>query len=276
MTYQHIYFSENFPDARLEAYIHDTHAELVIDKRKAIIVCPGGGYAFLSEREAEPIALSYAAAGLNVFVLRYSLLDKASGYAPLIEACLAIKYIREHCEELKVDPKYVYITGFSAGGHLSAWAGCMWNSPKVTEHLNGADAKICKPTATLPCYPVITSNPKYGHMGSYDVLVGNCNEEVDETCFSLERYVDKNTSPSFIWHTATDAAVHAMNALLYAEKLCEHGVPFELHIFPCGGHGLALCNKETWIGEPGLLNPYVEQWVKMAIHWVNECPFEQK
>ena len=90
MTYKVINHTEAYPDSRIEAYIHEPYAELQIGKRKAMIVCPGGGYGWLSEREGEPVALQYFAAGLNVFVLRYSVQKNAENYAPLIEACLAI------------------------------------------------------------------------------------------------------------------------------------------------------------------------------------------
>jgi len=275
MKHETIYFTDEFADVALEAYIHQYHDELCISKRKAIIICPGGGYQFLSEREAEPIALAYMAAGLNAFVLRYSIKEKASNCAPLIQACLAIKYIREHCDELYVDPEYVFITGFSAGGHLSAWTGCMWHSPKVTAHIGNADPSICKPTATVLCYPVITADPTYRHTGSIQVLNGMQLDEEGLSEFSLENRVDERTSPAFIWHTAPDAGVPVKNSILYAEKLSEFNIPFELHIFPVGGHGLALCNKETWSCNPGLVYPYVEQWIDMAINWVTECPFKK-
>ena len=87
---------DRYPDCTVTTYIHDPHAELKIAKRRAIIVCPGGGYCFLSEREAEPIALQYFAAGLNVFILRYSIREKAVDYAPLIESALAVKHVRDH------------------------------------------------------------------------------------------------------------------------------------------------------------------------------------
>ena len=85
-----------FPDCTLTTYIHEPFAELNISTRRAMIVCPGGGYEFLSDRESEPVALQYFAAGLNVFVLRYSVKDASAAYAPLIEAALAVKHVRDH------------------------------------------------------------------------------------------------------------------------------------------------------------------------------------
>ena len=270
-----INFTEEYEDSRLEAYIHEPYDEIKISKRKAIIVCPGGGYGWLSEREGEPVALHYFAAGLNVFVLRYSVREKATNYAPLIEACLAIKYLREHCDELYVDPNYVFITGFSAGGHLAAWTGTMWHIPEVAAHIGDTNIEICKPTATLPCYPVIAAIPGVRHTGSIKVLNGGNDDEEGMARFSLEKFVDEKTSPAFLWHTFNDACVPVMNSLLYAEALTNNNIPYELHIFPDGPHGLSLCNSQTSNGQPMMESTYVAQWLPMAIRFVTECPFER-
>ena len=277
MIHETVRFAEKFEDAYLESYIHSHDSTLKISKRNAIIVCPGGGYTNLSEREAEPVALRYFAAGLNVFVLRYSVGAKAANCAPLIEACLAIKYLRDNCGALHVDPDHVFITGFSAGGHLAAWAGCRWHSPEVCAHLDGADPEICKPTATIPCYPVITSTPGCRHPGSFWVLNGMLKDDkgmiLDEegmSRFSLEQYVDERTSPAFLWHTANDGTVPVQSSLFYAAKLAEYNIPFELHIYPQGPHGLALSNKETWVGSSAHYNQYVAGWIDLALHWISE------
>ena len=290
MIYKHINHAEQFPDSRIEAYIHDPHDELAIGKRKAIVVCPGGGYGFLSEREAEPIALQYFAAGLNVFVLRYSILEKAANnYAPLIEACLAIKYIREHCDEFYVDPRYVSIIGFSAGGHLAAWTGCAWHSPEVRAHIGDAEPEICKPTSTILSYAVLTSDPRYRHTGSLWVLNGMPTESdtlpkdengwvIDEegmARFSPENMVDERTSPAFLWHTVEDACVNVQNSLRYASRMKEHNIPFEMHIYTNGPHGMSLCNGETGSQRDDLVDPYIAQWLPLSIHWLLECPFEK-
>ena len=275
MIYQTIQHTEKYADSFIEAYIHTPHAELQIGKRRAIIVCPGGGYGWLSEREAEPVALQYFAAGLNAFVLRYSVKEKAVDYAPLIEACLAIKYLRDHADELNVDPNYVFITGFSAGGHLAAWAGTMWHIPEVQAHIGDAAPEICKPTATLPCYPVISALPGVRHDGSIQYLNGcKAGDEEGMARFSLEKAVSEKTAPAFLWHTANDGCVPVMNSLLYAEALTKYRIPYELHVYPKGPHGLSLANKETWVNNPNIDIPYIAEWIKMAINWVKNCPFE--
>ena len=263
-----------YPDCTLTTYIHDPHAELNIATRRAIIVCPGGGYQFLSEREAEPVALQYFAAGLNVFILRYSVKENALNDAPLIESALAVKHIRENADRYFVDPAYIFITGFSAGGHCAAMCGTLWNHPVVREALGidrgEAPEGINRPTATVLCYPVITANP-FAHRGSIDTLCGYPSEDTDGAYhFSVELHVDKTTSPAFIWHTFNDGAVPIQNTLLYASALADAGVPFEYHVYPDGVHGLSLANRETWVGLPTHYNPTCQGWIDDAIRYVKE------
>lgn len=263
-----------YSDCVVNTYIHDDVPELNMDPRRAIIVCPGGGYQFLSDREAEPVALQYFAAGLNVFILRYSVQDKALNDAPLIEAALMVKHVREHAEEYHVDPAYVFITGFSAGGHCAAMCGTLWNHSVVREALGiergEAPEGINRPTATVLCYPVITAN-SYTHRGSIDTLCGYPSEGTDGAYhFSVELHVDKTTSPAFIWHTFNDGAVPIQNTLLYASALAEAGVPFEYHVYPDGVHGLSLATTETWSKLPTHESTTCAGWIKEAIRYVKE------
>ena len=262
------------PDCTLTTYIHDVNDELIVPARRAIIVCPGGGYEFLSERENEPIALQYFAAGLNVFVLKYSIMENAANDAPLIEGALAVKHIREHAEEYHIDPKYVFITGFSAGGHFSAMCGTLWNDPVVREALGidrgEAPEGINRPTATVLCYPVISGGP-FAHRGSINRLCGGPSEgTAGADRYSLELHVDATTAPAFIWHTFDDTVVPIQNSLLYANAMAAAGVPFEYHVFTTGVHGLSLCNKETWCGSPDLISDVCSVWIKDAIRYVTE------
>ena len=274
MRTETLVFDPRYPDCTLTSYIHDPHEELNISTRRAIIVCPGGGYQFLSEREGEPVALRYFAAGLNVFVLRYSIREKAAGDAPLIESALAVKYIRDHAEEYFVDPAYVFITGFSAGGHCAAMCATMWNDPAVREALGidrgDAPEGINRPTATVLCYPVITGGP-FAHRGSIDSLCG-CPSEGTEGAdrYSLELHVDKTTPPAFIWHTFNDPVVPIQNTLLYTAAMAAAGVPFEYHVYPDGAHGLSLCNTETWSNIGYMLNPHCAYWMDASIRYLKE------
>ena len=241
--------SPDYRGATITAYIVDNTPELKLAPRRAVIVCPGGGYRFLSDREAEPIVMQFLAKNMNVFLLRYTVGQQktetsagAVGYAPLIEAGLAIKFVRDHAEEYGTDPSKVFILGFSAGGHVAASAGTLWNIPEVRDAI-GVSAGECpeginRPDGTILCYPVITGGDK-AHKGSVKNFSGH-NDLTDEDIerFSLELHVDDTTAPAFIWHTASDTTVPVENSLMYATALSAHKIPFELHIFPAGKHGL--------------------------------------
>ena len=265
---------DRYPDCTLTTYIHDPHSELNIPYRRAIIICPGGGYSCLSEREAEPVALQYFAAGLNVFILRYSIRENAVNDAPLVESALAVKHVRSHAEEYFVDPAYVFITGFSAGGHCAAMCATLWNDPAVRNALGidrgEAPEGINRPTASVLCYPVITGG-HFAHRRSIDNLCGYPSSDTEGALrYSLELHVDDTTPPAFIWHTFNDNSVPIQNSLLYANAMAAVGVPFELHIYPDGVHGLALCNRETSVGKPRLESPVCADWIKDAIRYVKE------
>lgn len=267
MLHKTIQLSDKFPGATLTTYVSYDPAELKMPPRRAIIVCPGGGYHFLSDREAEPIVKYYLAAGLNVFLLRYTVGAGAANYAPLIEASLAIKHVREHAAEYNIDPKYVFICGFSAGGHLAASTGTLWNIPEVRAEMGDAPENINRPTGMILCYPVLI----YSHKRSFYNLCGTetpTSEQID--CFSLEKHVTPDTPPTFMWHTFSDKTVDVQNVLTFAQKLKDNGVPFELHIFPEGKHGLSLATEETCSGNPEMLVPHVRPWADLSVKWIKD------
>lgn len=210
-------------------------------KRPAVIVIPGGGYAMCSKREGEPIALEFLARGFQVFILWY--LNSLEGVAfpeQLTEAACAVDYVKKHAEEFSVNPDEVFPVGFSAGGHLTASLACLHGE---VEALSGLSLD-CKPTATGLCYPVIYES---GHVGSFINLLQGYPEDEKAALkkqLSLHERVTADTPPAFIFSSAEDEIVPPQNALLYAMAMAEHGVPFELHVYPKGAHGLANCNQE--------------------------------
>lgn len=210
--------------------------------RSAVVICPGGGYKMRSDREAEPIALQYVAADMAVFIVHYSVYEDAAFPRCLFEALTAIKTVRENAEEWHVNPAQIAILGFSAGGHLAASAGAFWNRDFTRKALG--DTEKLRPNAAVLCYPVITSGP-FAHRGSFNRLVGEDADEAALEQVSIEKQVTADYPPSFIWHTATDTTVPVQNALLMADALEAQKVPFELHIYPNGPHGLALSDERT-------------------------------
>lgn len=259
-----------FEDATLTPICFTNEPDLKLPPRRAIIVCPGGGYSFLSSREAEPIAAQFLAAGFATFILRYTVKPHATDFAPLKQAALAIKHVREHAEEYHIDPNYVFISGFSAGGHLAASSGILWNHPEVKAVLGDAPEGIARPTGMVLSYPVITAG-EWAHQGSIHNLCGKKDPtDAERAPFSLEKHVDATTPPAFLWHTFTDRTVPLQNSLLLAEAMTAAGVPFELHIYPKGVHGLSLCNELTMAGNPDQLAPHCEGWIQLAIAWMRD------
>ncbi|MBQ9085602.1 MAG: alpha/beta hydrolase [Clostridia bacterium] len=270
MITQTLPLSEHYPEASLVTYLHD-NAHCPNCQRPAMIVCPGGGYSGLSSREAEPIALAYLNAGMNAFVLYYGVKEHAANYAPLIQAAMAIRHVREHAEEYAIDPNKIFVVGFSAGGHLAASAGILWNAPVVREAL-GITAEtegINRPNGMILSYPVISGFAK-AHQSSIYHLCGT-KEPTDKqrAAFSLDLHVDETTCPAFIWHTFSDELVPVENSLLLMNAMAQKKVPFEAHIFPVGQHGLALSTEETGIWSSPEHASHTARWLPLSIEWAS-------
>ncbi|WP_053362849.1 alpha/beta hydrolase [Bacillus sp. FJAT-27251] len=235
-------------------------------KRPAVIICPGGGYEFTSDREAEPIAIKLNAMGIHACVLRYS---TAPAVFPtsLMELASAVALVRENAEKWNVDNKKIIAAGFSAGGHLAASLGVFWNEGFLSEKL-GVPADVIKPNGLLLSYPVITSG-EHAHRGSFDALVGKEDLQLLEKV-SLEKQVSKDTPPTFLWHTFTDEPVPVENSFLFANALLKQKISLEMHIYPRGAHGLALGTEETrGKNNDRSVQPEVASWIEMAGRWVN-------
>ncbi len=259
-----------FADATLTPMCFSNPRDLSFSPRRAVIVCPGGGYGHLSPREAEPIAAQFLAAGLAPFILRYSVGEGASDFRPLKQLSLAIRHVRENAERYSIDPAYVFVCGFSAGGHLCASLGTLWSSPVLDEIAEGAPREILRPTGMILGYPVISAG-EWGHRGSFLKLCGKEEPtEAELNAFSLEKHVSSDTPPAFIWHTFEDRSVPVQNSLLFAEAMTAAGVHFELHIFPQGPHGLSLCSELTAVGREAQIQPHTSQWVDLALRWVKD------
>ena len=258
----------------LTAYIAGTNPELDFNlNRRAVLICPGGGYGYCSHREGEPIALAYLAAGFNTFVLDYSVTNKAEEGkkfpGQLVEAAMAIKFIKDNAEKFHIDPNYVFVNGYSAGGHLAASLGTLYNSKYVTDAIDMSE-NYARPAGMVLAYPVISSG-KYAHNGSFkNILHEDENDEGARREVSLETRVDENTVPAFIWHTRTDTTVPVENSLLFAMALAENAIPFELHIYPEGPHGLSLANSIV-CDNP---NEVVSQWFLESVRWMNSISVE--
>ncbi len=250
--------------AELDIYTIERYDNVRIKNRPAIIICPGGGYEYCSVREAEPIAIRFAAYGISAFVLRYSCINKMFPTA-LLEAAASMAYVRDNSELLGIDPNKIMICGFSAGGHLAASLAVHWKKPFISGVFE-RDPKIFRPNGAVLCYPVITSGEKR-HDGSIINIVGKDRPAEMMEPVSLEKQVTADVPPTFIWHTANDDCVPVENTLLFASALAENKIPFACHIFEKGVHGLALCDDVT-AGYEGHIEPDCAQWFNMAVSWI--------
>ena len=227
-------------------------------KRPAMIVVPGGAYAMVSKREAEPVAFRFMAKGFQVFVLNYLCAPVTRYPEQLLELACTVDYIRKNAEKYGVNPKEVFAVGFSAGGHL---VGNL-NTDYMQAVEGYGEALDCKLTAGGLSYPVIS--PFYGHVGSFDNLTVGTTEEEKERILSktrLDEVVSERTSPAFIWATANDQLVPVANSINYANALAKAKIPFELHIYPHGEHGLSTCDLEINLSPDTAYLVKAGQWI---------------
>lgn len=228
--------------ARLTCYLQDKSAAMPnTDIRPAALILPGGGYQYCSDREAEPVALAYMAEGFNVFVLRYTTgtdcpLDKS-----LQDAQAALAYLRQNSADLRIDPQKIAAIGFSAGGHLAAALGTQSEE---------------KPNAMVLGYAVT--------LGATWAPMGRPSEP------NLGDLVSDTTPPAFIFATQGDTLVPVKNSLVFADALADHDIPFALHIFPVGEHGLSLARPCTCSGDKSRTNEEVAQWLPMSVRFLQD------
>jgi len=238
------------------------------EKKPCILVCPGGGYGFTSPREAEPIARAYNQRGFHVMVLHYRVAPHRHP-APLLDVSNTLSLIRKHADDLGVNPEKIVVCGFSAGGHLTASLGVHWNKPYLQNGITHEQG-LNRPNGLILSYPVITSG-EYAHRGSFENLLGPDPSQESLEEMSLEKQVGKQTPPAFLWHTLNDASVPVENSLLFAGAMKKAEVPFELHIFPEGPHGISLATAETdETGNGSMTDPHVAQWLELSARWVKE------
>lgn len=248
----------------------DLGKEGLTQVRPAMIVLPGGAYTHLSPREAEPVALAYAAKGFNTFVLYYSLLPKKFPQ-PLLDVALTIKIIREHAKEWNIDPQRIGVVGFSAGGHLAGSIATCWNHEVLRQA--GFDPKQVRPDAAILSYAAVASGKGEVLERFGDMFLGeNIQNPLYASLASCPANVTEETCPCFLWQTANDPVVSVENTLVMSSALAAHKVPFEVHIFPDGPHGLSLATADTAIKgkEADFIRGDVAQWVSLSLHWLEK------
>ena len=253
--------------AELITYAPGNFPDLGADRRRpALIICPGGGYHFCTDREGEPVALRFAGLGYAAFVLRYHVAPQARWPIPQRQLLAAIDHVRSNCERYHVDPGAIVPMGFSAGGHLAGCAGLMWNKPEIYRPLK-KKALAYRPDGVVLCYSVVTSGP-LGHQESIRNLLGERYEELAELV-SLEKRVNRKAPPFFLWHTADDTTVPMENSVLLSDALKAKGVEAELHIYPHGVHGQSLADRTVYApGQSLAISVPCSLWVRRCDEWL--------
>lgn len=249
--------------AQVEGYLHlpSGDAQNRREAFPAVVVCPGGGYESISAHEADPVALDFLAHGCQAFVLTYSIGEEAKDFRPLKELSETVRRIRENAAQWRVDPEKIAVCGFSAGGHLAASLGTLWNDPEFLKHYDNHGGQNC-PNAMILGYPVITAD-EFAHEGSLRHVSGCQPGEPGYEYFSLEQHVTKDTCPAFLWHTMDDDCVPVENSFAMAAALHRAGIPCEAHFFPTGIHGLSVCTQEI-----GMPHPHNAQWMDLCLRWL--------
>ena len=273
MKFENLKLKDYFPsladsNASVDAYIQTYDGELDVKDRPAMIIFPGGGYSGTSHRESEPVALAFAARGYQTFVVWYTCAP-AQYPQQLIEGAAAVALVRKNAERFELDPKHISVLGFSAGGHLAGMVSSLYGEQVVVDAL-GEEPSVMRPDSSVLCYPVVTLGEST-HFGSRNCLLGTHKEDPEMIRkLSLENAVTENTPPTFIWTTANDNAVPSENSLLLALALKAHNVPYELHVFGDGPHGLSLADMKLtpmhW--SPDRIDPRLQSWVDLCHSWL--------
>ena len=252
-------------NAYLTSYVPSCYKEFNKDrKRKCILVLPGGGYEFVSDREKEPIALKLISEDIAVFTLNYSIVDFAYPY-PFIEVFASLAYIRENASKYHIDKDKIGVMGFSAGGHLACYTGLYQESEKYARLIN-KDKSLLKVNALLLAYPVTYTSKNAPYDANLKALRRNMKDKLEET--DIISNLTSSFPKTFIWTTQNDEVVPSLNSINLVKRLTELGVFCEFHMFPNGKHGLSLANEIVSEKEIASIDPYIKKWIDLAIHFV--------
>jgi len=227
----------------LEGFVHSNTPEMgkFTNDLPCLIVCPGGGYHFVSEREGEPIAIDFYNRNFNTFVLTYDVAPNAVYPLALTQLACSVDYVRRNAEKFRINPDKIYAVGFSAGGHL---VGCLANlhSELPCDYIDASKLNAT-PNGVILSYPVIYPT---SHGGSFKNPLGeDYASDPRIRKLTLHESVNEKNPPCFIWTTAEDTCVDPRATSKYLNALLDNKIKCECHLFPTGWHGGATCDGRT-------------------------------
>ena len=242
----------------LDCYASTTALPDPMRGRPALVIFPGGAYVTRAPHEGATIAEYFTKFGLQCFVVQYRVAPHRYP-APQQDGFRAIQLVRANAERFGIDPHQIATIGFSAGGHLAASVGLLYDDTTIDSSAGDeADAQPRRPDANGLGYPVISSDPAFGHQGSFDNLLGPDAALELRTRLSLETRVPADAPPTFLWTTSEDTGVPPRNSFVLCEKLQSLGIPAEVHCFAHGHHGLGLATN--W--------PGTNQWPQLYFNFL--------
>jgi len=266
--YEHYHKAAPGDGGQLVVYALEPIPKVDPDRRfPAVLILPGGAYSWVSPREAEPVAMRFLSRGFTCAILNYSCAPARFPVA-LREAAMAMRFLREQADRLHVDPHRVAALGFSAGGHLCGTLGTLYDAPEVADI---APSDMIRPDALVLCYPVSSAHGRT-HEDSFTNLCGEDRALKDR--LSLDHLARRDMMPVFLWHTRTDDSVPVDGTMRLALALAEQDVPFALHVFAEGRHGLATADDLVYRQDN--LPPVsdgVRDWPELAIRFLWEQGF---
>lgn len=285
-------------DVTLTTYILDDSKETRAGApRPAVVICPGGAYLNCSDREAEPMAMKFLSMGYHAFVLRYSVYSKG-GFdeidykkpfekkeeclypAQIRELGMTMNMLRDNADKWHINKDQIAICGFSAGAHNCAMYSVYWNKPIVSDFV-GVDAEKLRPNAMILGYPLTDYTFMKTTMGD-DVIakglfsmsniafLGEADPDDDKLLeISPAKLVNDAVPPTFIWATANDELVPVQHSLLFASSLADAKIPYEMHIYEDGSHGLSAADQ-TSASAQRECRPLIQPWVDTAFAWLQQ------
>jgi acetyl esterase/lipase len=228
--------------------------------KTAVVIAPGGGYQHLSMvREGSDVAVWLNAHGVAAFVLRYRLGMKYHSPIELGDAQRAIRTVRADAAKYGIAPDHIGMWGFSAGGHLAATAGTLFDAGNAAAS-DPIEQQSSRPDFLILSYPVITMEDPYVHKGSRTYLLGDAPTQAEMDAMSPELHVTAQTPPAFLFTTTDDHTVPVLNSVMLYTALVKAGVPAEMHIFQHGAHGSGLAPT----------NPQLSLWPELLVKWMRE------